>query len=48
MFASNKESKVILGPVIKAGLEALKVYAYMYVHVNICMPLKIDSITVFM
>ena len=26
MFASSKESKVILGPVVKAGLEALKVY----------------------
>ena len=25
MFAGNKESKVILGPVVKAGLEALKV-----------------------
>lgn len=26
MFASSKESKVILGPVVKAGLEALKVH----------------------
>ena len=28
MFASSKESKVILGPVVKAGLEALKVCTY--------------------
>ena len=30
MFAHNKESQVVLGPVVKAGLEALKVQYNFY------------------